>query len=180
MPIQLDLSPAQVLDLPLAQPNDADATTIRDYLLKLLEGVWKEGEGFNGKRPFGNSSWESDLHKPLIAAGLVPGHIDEDGYIEDVDDDRADAIIAAAIGALRHAELPRAVQQAKSVAVITEDCSYTLAATGWRLHDHGHLELLDDEVGVVASFSATRWIGVWHTTADLDSVMSAPEVVSST
>ena len=33
------------------QPNDANAATVREYLLALLKEVWREGEGFNGKRP---------------------------------------------------------------------------------------------------------------------------------
>ncbi|WP_328344603.1 hypothetical protein [Micromonospora sp. NBC_00421] len=90
----------RVLDLPLPD-NDADAATVRDYLIELLAMVWEEEQGFNGKRPFGNSGWQSDLHLPLIIAGMVPGRLDEDGYIEHIDQQAADRLIAAAIRELR-------------------------------------------------------------------------------
>lgn len=89
----------QVLALPM-QENDADAATIRDYLIKLLATLWDEKEGFDGKRPFGNSDWDSDLIVALIRAGLIEGELDEDGYIESCDDDAAERLIAAAIQAL--------------------------------------------------------------------------------
>lgn len=91
---------AQVLALPMQQPNDANAATVRDYLIKLLAELWREGEMFSGKRPFGNSGWQYDLYLPLIVAGFVPGVLDEDGYIDNVDDKRADAVIASAIRSL--------------------------------------------------------------------------------
>lgn len=71
----------KVLDLPMGE-NDANASTVGDYLIKLLLTLWKEGEGFSGKRPFGNSGWEYELYSPLIKAGMVKGELDEDGYIK--------------------------------------------------------------------------------------------------
>ena len=65
---------------------DSDAgknLTVRDYLRRLLETLWVEGESFSGKRPFGNSGWEHDLYKPLIAGGFISGRLDADGYVED-------------------------------------------------------------------------------------------------
>lgn len=62
-----------------------DDLTVRQYLHRLLATLWDEGEGFSGKRPFGNSGWEDDLYKPLIRAGFIPGKLDEDGYVEQVD-----------------------------------------------------------------------------------------------
>lgn len=59
--------------------------SIREYLHALLTELWREGEGFSGKRPFGNSGWEYDLYKPLIVAGVIKGSLDIDGYIADVD-----------------------------------------------------------------------------------------------
>ncbi|MFI7073495.1 hypothetical protein [Micromonospora sediminicola] len=90
----------QVLDLPMPT-NDADAPTVRAYLIELLAKVWEEGECFNGKRPFGNSGWDYDLYPPLITAGLVAGKLDEDGWIEEVDDRAASRLVAAAIRELR-------------------------------------------------------------------------------
>lgn len=92
-------TPQQILDLPLPD-NDANAATVREYLLRLLGAVWEEREGFSGKRPFGNSSWEYDLYGALGRAGLVVMTYDEDGYIEDFprgDQRKADRLIAEAI-----------------------------------------------------------------------------------
>ena len=88
-----------VLDLPM-QANDAGAATIRDYLKRLLRDVFTEQECFSGKRPFGNSGWSWDLHKPLVTAGLVSGAIDEDGYLVEHDQLAAEAMIIAAINDL--------------------------------------------------------------------------------
>ena len=67
-----------------------DNLTVRDYLRTLLETLWREGEGFSGKRPFGNSGWEHDIYRPLIAAGFLVGTLDGDGYIEDYDREAAE------------------------------------------------------------------------------------------
>ena len=74
-------SPEAVLELRL-KPNDAGASTVREYLAALLEALWQEGESFSGKRPFGNSGWQHDLLAPLIEAKFVRGTTDDDGYIE--------------------------------------------------------------------------------------------------
>jgi hypothetical protein len=96
-----DPTPAEILALPMQQPNDADVATIRDYLVKLLADLWLEGEGFDSKRPFGNSCWESDLYPPLVKAGYVEGVIDEEeGWIEEISDEaeeQANELIAQAI-----------------------------------------------------------------------------------
>lgn len=94
-----DVTPQQVLDLEIG-PNDANAATVRDYLIKLLKLVWEDGECFNAKRPFGNSSWAYELYQPLVKAGMVPGSLDEDGYLDEFDQPAADALIADAIRAL--------------------------------------------------------------------------------
>jgi hypothetical protein len=93
------IDPNQILDLEIGA-NDSGASTVRGYLTELLKTLWVEGEGFSSKRPFGNSSWEYDLYVPLIKAGIVPGSLDEDGYVEDVDRSAADRVVLAAIGAL--------------------------------------------------------------------------------
>lgn len=67
--------------------------TIREYLKDLLLTLWQQKERFNSKRPFGNSGWEYDLYKPLIKAGLIEGKLDNNGYVEDVNEAEADAII---------------------------------------------------------------------------------------
>lgn len=91
---------SEVLAIPMKAGNDADAGTIKEYLIKLLHELWSEGEGFSGKRPFGNSGWEYELYLPLVSAGVVKGKLDPEGYIQDVDTDAANAMIFDAIGAL--------------------------------------------------------------------------------
>jgi hypothetical protein len=88
----------QILDLPM-QENDADAGTIRAYLIKLLAAVWEDGEGFSGKHPFGNDDWEWDLQEPLVRAGYIAGRFDE-GYLVDFDEKTGEKLIASAIQAL--------------------------------------------------------------------------------
>lgn len=88
-----------VLDLPMGE-NDAQAGTIREYLIALLAALWDEQDGFDGKRPFGNSGWDCDLLVPLIRAGLIDGRLDEDGYIEEIDDNGGEHLIAMAIQTL--------------------------------------------------------------------------------
>lgn len=94
-----DTQARRALDVELGD-NDSGTPTVRTYLIALLEGVWRDGESFNGKRPFGNSSWQHDLYKPLIAAGLIPGDLDEDGDVEDIDYGVADDLIKRAIAEL--------------------------------------------------------------------------------
>lgn len=82
--------------------NDADAKDIRGYLKALLTELWAEGEGFSGKRPFGNSGWEYELYVALIMGGVVKGTLDE-GYVQDISDTekrKATRLIAEAIEAL--------------------------------------------------------------------------------
>lgn len=81
-----------VLSYPMSD-NDADARTVGHYLRTLLWTIWQDGEYFSGKRPFGNSGWEYDLYKTLISGGFVSGELDEDGYIDSVDEESADEII---------------------------------------------------------------------------------------
>jgi len=87
------------LDIPM-QINDAKASTIKDYLKALLWALYNEGEGFSGKRPFGNSSWEFELYIALVKAGAVAGSLTEDGYLDEVDTREADKLIFEAIESL--------------------------------------------------------------------------------
>lgn len=92
----MELIEDQILDCPTGE-NDAKAETVREYLVALLVTLWVEGEGFSGKRPFGNSAWEYEVYTALIRAELVEGKLDEDGYIEEVDALGADKLILRAI-----------------------------------------------------------------------------------
>ncbi len=58
----------------LAVRFDCDAgsqITVRDYFMALLLGVWEEEEGFNGKRPFGNSGWQHEVINALACDGFI-------------------------------------------------------------------------------------------------------------
>lgn len=91
------MKPREMLLIPMGD-NDAGATTIGGYLQELLNKIWEEAERFNGKRPFGNSAWEHELYRPLIAAGVTNGTLDEDGGVKDKGD--ADQVVFEIIAAL--------------------------------------------------------------------------------
>jgi hypothetical protein len=83
------------------QSGDLDEElTIRAYLQELLHTLWEEEEGFSGKRPFGNSGWKCDLKVALIEAKAVPGKLDADGYIVEIDDAAFNLAMFNAINAL--------------------------------------------------------------------------------
>lgn len=88
-----------VLDVKMHM-NDANAETVRDYLKALLLKLWKEDEGFSGKRPFGNSGWQYEVHYALAKADLIKCEFDEDGDLVDYDQDHADKLILEAIKTL--------------------------------------------------------------------------------
>jgi hypothetical protein len=92
-------TPQQILNTPM-DDNDSGADSIGGYLTALLTEIWREGECFSGKRPFGNSGWEVDLYLPLVKAGYISGTIDEDGYLDDEDRVAGCALIVSAIEAL--------------------------------------------------------------------------------
>jgi hypothetical protein len=77
--------------------EDTNAESIREYMQCLLFTLWEEGEGFSGKRPFGNSCWEYDVFRPLVKWGYVEGQLDEDGGIESFDYDQAYQFVFAMI-----------------------------------------------------------------------------------
>lgn len=80
------------LNLPMGE-NDAGAKTIGEYFRALLVTLWTEAEGFSGKRPFGNSSWQYDVYAALIRGGAIKGKFDADGYVDDIDTKAADKFI---------------------------------------------------------------------------------------
>jgi len=79
---------------------NGDGTTVRVYLLSLLEALWLEGESFSAKQPFGNSSWEYELYDGLVKGGLIKCKIDENG-LSDFDENEANKLIHTAIKALK-------------------------------------------------------------------------------
>ena len=74
----------EILAIPM-EPNEAEAPTIRAYIVRLALEVFTKGECFSGKRPFGSSGWLGEVEAALIKAGAVKGKLDEDGYVEEVD-----------------------------------------------------------------------------------------------
>lgn len=86
----------EALDRP-CKFEDVSAKSIREYMKTLLITLWEEGEGFSGKRPFGNSGWEYDVIKPLIEFKYIKGSLDEDGYVEDYNVKEAFTFIYAMI-----------------------------------------------------------------------------------
>ena len=68
--------------------RDTGATTVGQYLQTLLATLVRMGEGFNSKRPFGNSGWDWDIAHALISAGVVEGTLDDCGFIESFDEEQ--------------------------------------------------------------------------------------------
>jgi hypothetical protein len=117
MPIPNIPTGQAILNLPM-EDNDSGSSTVRGYLLALLHNVWSEGEGFSGKRPFGNSSWEYDLFKPLVQAGFLEGTTDEWGNVDDFDYADGTGLIHKAIDALGEASsttITNVVVEAKDI-----------------------------------------------------------------
>lgn len=86
------------LDELLALRFDSDAgqnLTIREWFIDLARLAWTEGEGFSGKRPWGNSGWESAVYLPLVKHGAMPGELAENGgWLDDWDDVVGQALVA--------------------------------------------------------------------------------------
>lgn len=83
-----------ILDVPMdPEDNDAQASTVREYLKMWMLDVWDSG---GPKRVFGTSDWECDIAKPLIQAGLITGVIDDEGHVDEYgSEDLRDAIYRA-------------------------------------------------------------------------------------
>ncbi len=67
--------------------------TLRGFFCALAMEVWRQGEGFSGKRPFGNSGWQYDVYAALIKAGHIKGTLDEEGYVDEVNEQEVDKLI---------------------------------------------------------------------------------------
>lgn len=75
---------------------DSDAgknLTLRGYFCELLMALWVEGEGFSGKRPFGNSGWDHDIYRALVVGGVIRGRLDADGFLDDFDRGAANDLV---------------------------------------------------------------------------------------
>jgi hypothetical protein len=80
----------EILAVPLPT-NDANAATVREYLVALVREVWRYDECFDGKRPFGNSGWQSEVYDGLAVAGLDDGDATVMRAIEALGESQADA-----------------------------------------------------------------------------------------
>jgi hypothetical protein len=85
-----------ILDVKI-KDEDSGAKTVREYFKALLDKLFEEGDGFSGKRPFGNSGWEYTLKQALVKSGHVDGKLDGDGCVESCDDEQFYEEIYAAI-----------------------------------------------------------------------------------
>ena len=80
-------TPKQALDLTFIDRHDTgDEYSIRSYFAAQLAALWNEGEGFSGKRPFGNSGWEGVLEEPLVKAGCIGGSVRARAFDEDTNE----------------------------------------------------------------------------------------------
>ena len=90
-----------VLDLPMmSEDNHIVVATVRGYLKELLAELWREKDGFDGKRPFGDSGWEHDIYAALVQGGFLQWSDDGEGYLLTADREAADKLILKAIGSL--------------------------------------------------------------------------------
>lgn len=81
-----DPTPDEVLATPMEADNDAGVDSIGQFLIALSRQVWREGECFSGKRPFGDSGWEWELAAALGRAGYARVKFDDEGAaIREVD-----------------------------------------------------------------------------------------------
>ncbi len=63
----------EILELEFESNDLGRVITIRDFFKELLSTLFKEGECFSGKRPFGNSGWDYDLCVCLARNGIIKG-----------------------------------------------------------------------------------------------------------
>lgn len=80
---------------------DLPKCTVGEYLIELGQRVWEEGEGFSGKRPFGNSGWQTDVMYVLADGGFIGGTRNSEGDWEDLDEVRGNEIILACFKRLK-------------------------------------------------------------------------------
>lgn len=83
----------EILNLTIDNYDFPEDMTIKGYLEELLITLWKEGEQFSGKRPFGNGGWEHDLYRPLVNNNVIEGSINKYNELNDFDYKKADKLI---------------------------------------------------------------------------------------
>jgi hypothetical protein len=71
-----DMEELNILSQPIKQDDLPDTPTLGGYLAELLLTLLAEGEGFDPKRPFGNSDWEDRISDAIDEAeGPGDGHV---------------------------------------------------------------------------------------------------------
>lgn len=63
--------------------------SVQEYFVELARAVWREDEGFSGKRPRGYSGWKDELYYALIKGDFIPGEIGNWGALVPVGGYRA-------------------------------------------------------------------------------------------
>ncbi len=85
----------RILGLPVPEYGN-----LSGYLRALLRALWREGSNFSAKHPLGDDDWQWTIYEVLAREGLVSGHFDGNGELDDVDYEAADKLIDEAIGHL--------------------------------------------------------------------------------
>jgi hypothetical protein len=78
------------------ESNDAGASSVREFLAKIIQEVWTWEDSFSGKRPFGNSGWKWDIYTALINAEMIEYDVDD----EDLSPEQRRTIDAWVLGAI--------------------------------------------------------------------------------
>lgn len=81
----------EILELKFESTDLGKEMSIKDFFKELLTTLFKEGECFSGKRPFGNSGWDYDLCVCLAKNGVIEGKCSQYGDLEDWDYDSKEA-----------------------------------------------------------------------------------------
>lgn len=90
----------EIQDIKIKDTVDFGDTTLDTYLKELLKAIWLEGEGFSGKRPFGNSGWQWDINSALVQKYPTLGKM-KDGSLWNVNE-KLDLAVVARIEKIFH------------------------------------------------------------------------------
>jgi hypothetical protein len=157
-----ELTPEQVLDLPMGDDNGAGAATVRGYLARLAELVVADGDEFSGNRPFGSSGWMRELYRPLVEAGAVAWSSDEWGTPDGESLRAADAVLAAAARTLGQPPALNAAAVDAALRAVVADLDYDLHKSVERDESTGE----DTYPQYVASFITAYWAAAGGPPAD--------------
>lgn len=81
----------EILELKFESTDLERTISIRDFFKELLTTLFKKGECFSGKRPFGNSGWDYDLCVCLAKKGVIDGKCSKYEDFDDWDYDSKEA-----------------------------------------------------------------------------------------